>query len=167
MVSFHEAVYLQHAPLGSKACWVLVVFGLLLALDRACVQTFLNEEVLRADTRTKYNRRGQAVGYVTDVETPNASFSSENTFEVGDVLVLRRTPVFGQVLSRQYQQGYDGNPIETGEQLYRGATLLLPITMFLTAFVGAWPGSAGRRQVDCALTAGILAVMVVWLLLRY
>jgi hypothetical protein len=83
------------------------------------------------------------------------------------VLALQRTPLFGQVISRQYQKAYDGNPIQAGEQIYRGAVLLLPITMFLTALVGAWPGRAGRRQVDCALTAGILAVIVVWLLFRF
>jgi hypothetical protein len=163
----HEAIYQKYAPLGSRACWVLVVFGLLLALDRACVQTFLNEEVLRADTWVKYNRRGRPIGSVTTIETPNASFSSENEYKVGDVLALQRTPLFGQVISRQYQKGYDSSPIEASDQLYRGAPLLLPITMFLTALVGAWPGRAGRRQMDCALTAGILAVIVLWLLFRF
>ncbi|ALW84068.1 hypothetical protein AUC43_02500 [Hymenobacter sedentarius] len=82
-------------------------------------------------------------------------------------MALRRTALFGQVISLSPTTENKETPIEDYWDisfLYTTGGALFPVIMFVTALVGAWPGPAGRRQVDCAMTAGLLAVLVFWLL---
>ena len=162
-VPSYQSIYLRYAGLGQLACRVLLVFGCLLGIDRMWVVDFPHEPVVRADFFSPRKMSAYCV-----VETPHAAMRGQ-CFRLGEVLAVKRTALFRQVLSCHIVAPGNKKDLieyEAHENVYTGAGLLFPITMVLTAAVGAWPGRAGRRQVDCAQTASILATIMFWLLLR-
>ena len=161
--SYYQDVYVRYADIGRLACRVLLIFSLLIGLDRLWVLDFPHEQVLRSDF---YDPRKGASYCV--VETPHASVRGQ-CFYTGQILAMKRTALFRQVLSCHIVSAESNEePIEykMHENIYVGAGLLLPLALLLTATVGAWPGRVGRRQVDCATMAVLLAVITVWLIIQ-
>ena len=157
----YTAHYLHYAPLGKSVCKALLIFSLLLIIDRMWITNFSHERVLKS---TQFSSKK---GSYCVKETTNATFRGGPCFRVGDLLALRRTALFGQVISVSPTIENKETLIEDYWDisfLYTSGGALFPIAMFVTALVGAWPGPVGRRQVDCAMTAGLLAVIVIWLL---
>lgn len=157
----YETAYLRYAPLGRTICKALLVFSLLLGIDRMWVLNYPREEVLSCTLHS--SRKG---GSYCVIRTQNSTFRGP-CMNVGEGLAIRRTALFGQVLSLE---GTDKNEYGFPPRywddnfIYAGAGLLFLAAMVLTAAAGAWPGPTGRRQVDCAMTASILAVIELWLL---
>ncbi|MBF9236360.1 J domain-containing protein [Hymenobacter sp. BT683] len=157
----HEAAYLRYAPLGKAICKALLVFSLLLGIDRVWVLNYPREEVQSCTLHS--SKKG---GSYCVIRTQNSTFRGP-CMNAGEVLDMRRTALFGQVLAykvietRQY-----GLPSRYWDEnfIYAGAGLIFVVAMVLTASVGAWPGPAGKRQVECAATAAILAIIVLWFL---
>ncbi len=165
----HEGIYLQYAPLGRAVCRALLVFSLLLGIDRIWVLAYPREEVLNCTLySTSGGRRGGSYSYCV-VKTQNATFRGP-CLNTGEVLSIRRTALFGQVLSLEGTDTSEyGFPSRYWDEnlLYAGAGLLFIVSMVATAAVGAWPGSAGRRQLDCAVMGSILAIVVLWFLVTH
>lgn len=158
--SSYSAIYLKHASLGRIICKVLLGFGLLLCIDRIWILNYPKEPVVNSPFYS--SKRGS----YCIVETPHANFRGQ-CFDVGEVLALRRTALFGQVLSVCLLKGgkeVSSDCYENISFLYDSGGVLFPITMLVTAAVGMWPGRAGRRQVDCATAAGVLAIIIMLLL---
>ena len=144
--SYYQNVYVHYADIGRLACCALLVFSILIGMDRMWVLDYPHETVLSSNF---YNPAKSAPYCV--VETPHASARGQ-CFYVGEVLAVRRTAVFRQVLSCHIVATTSGEApteYEMGENIYVGPGLLLLLTMFLTAAAGAWPGSGsatwGRR----------------------
>jgi len=156
----YSALYLKYAPLGRIVCKAALTFSLLLCIDRIWVLDFPRESVLNSPLFS--TKRGS----YCIVETPHATFHGQ-CFDVGETVTIHRTALFRQVLSVclcEEGQNVSSDCYEDISFLYASGGALFPVTMFLTAAVGAWPGRTGRRQVDCAMTTGILTIIIMWLL---
>ena len=138
------------------------MFSLLLGIDRIWVLTFPRERVLSCT----FHSRSKNQSFCVSV-TPHANFRV--CLKKAETLGLRRTALFEQVLSYGYLTADGKVDFEEHEvqSVHSGVGSLFSLTMFITSAVGAWPGRAARRQVDCAMTGGILAMLIMWLLFTY
>ncbi|OGX87207.1 hypothetical protein BEN48_11590 [Hymenobacter glacialis] len=150
--------------MGKTICKALLIFSLMLGIDRAWVLTYSQEKVLSCILHSSNSRKGSSSYCV--IKTQNATFQGPCMNE-GEGLTIRRTALFGQVLSLEStdKNQYGFPPRYWDENfIYAGAGLLFVAAMFSTAATGAWPGSAGRRQLDCAVMGSILAIVIFWFL---
>jgi hypothetical protein len=156
-------LYLEYATLGGKVCKALLLFCLLLGIDRVWVLDFPNERVLNS----RFFSGGKVPSYCESV-TQDATFRA--CLDQGAEVGLRRTALFGQVLSFGIRTKDAMAPLDdykVSTPIYDGAGILFVLALLGTSATGAWPGLAGRRQVDCAMTGSIIAVIIVWLLVVY
>ena len=158
----YQGIYLRYAGMGRLVCQLLLVFSLLLGIDRTWVLTFPRERVLSC---TFYSR-SKGMSFCVSV-TPNANFRV--CVKEAEVLGLRRTALFEQVLSYGYLTADGKVDFEEHQvdSIHGNLGSVFLLAMLATAAVGAWPGPAARRQVDCAVTGGILAVIIGWLFSMY
>lgn len=84
----------------------------------------------------------------------------------GAVLALRVTPLFWQVLMvRRATKGFEQTYDNRGHTIY-GSVGWLYAVLGIVAIVGAWPGRVARRQVECAVMAAVLLVILLWISFR-
>ncbi|MDO7874944.1 J domain-containing protein [Hymenobacter sp. ASUV-10] len=162
----HAQVYLRYTKLAQRINYVIIGFCLLLALDYAVALDYPSEPILSAEYRPERDRYGSVLREYYAYETPHTSLRALYAYPAGEVMVLRITPLFRQVLTFRRVADSPEYDYNNREHTIYGAVGWLFVALRIIAVVGAWPGRVARRQVECAVTASVLFIILIWVAFR-
>jgi hypothetical protein len=164
----YAAQYARYTPVARLICRVLIVFGLLLALDSQWTLTLAQEPVVSQNHYFVYGRRGSIVDSYYQIETPKTTFKSQVPYKEGQVLTLTRTAIFQQVMTHRTALAPVADTMDNWERTIYGLPQLVFIfLMWIAAIIGVWPGIVRRRTVDAAITACLFALINLYLLASF
>lgn len=158
----HAQIYLRYTKLAQYFCYFVIGLCLLLAVDYFIPLTYSSEPILSSEYYEEYGRNHIIMNTYYVYETPHTSARIPDFYPDGTVLNLKITPLFSQVLAFRRAADQPEITIDNREHTIYGTVGWLFGVLGIVAIVGAWPGRVARRQVECAVMAGVLLAVLVW-----